>query len=332
MEMRRIRRRVVGLAIASCLAPLLGPSLALAQADWPARTMKVVVPYPAGGTADAMGRMVAGKLAKAFPQASVIVENISGGATVPGAMAVLRDPADGHTLFMASDNTLNINHWLLKDARYDGDRDFTPVTVLNTYPHWLIVNPQGPYDSFDALVQAIRANPGKISISVNTIGGAAYLALDNWRRRNGLEFEIVPYRGSPPAVADLIGGHTDAHVDVVGSSIAHARGARVLPVAILQDTPLAEFPKAVAQDSKDPKALAVQSNLSVVVRAGTPPALLERLYAALQTGVKDKDFAGTLDMLSLDAVMLPPAEARTFLAQETRRYGALVEQSGLEKQ
>ncbi|WP_171963299.1 Bug family tripartite tricarboxylate transporter substrate binding protein [Bordetella trematum] len=330
--MHRIRRRVMGLAIASCLAPLLGLNPALAQADWPTRTMKVVVPYPAGGTADVMGRMVASKLTKAFPQATVIVENISGGATVPGAMAVLREPADGHTLFMASDNTLNINQWLLKDAPYDADRDFTPVTVLNTYPHWLIVNPQGPYRSFDALVQAIRAHPGKISISVNTVGGAAYLALDNWRRRNGLQFEIVPYRGSPPAVADLIGGHTDAHVDVVGSSIGQARAARVLPVAVLQDRPLAEFPQAVAQESKDPKALAVRSNLSVVVRAGTPPAVLERMFAALQAGVKDEDFARTLDMLSLDTVLLPPAQAKTFLTQETQRYGALIEQSGLEKQ
>jgi len=330
--MRRIRRRVLGLAIASCLAPLFSPIPALAQTDWPAQTMKIVVPYPAGGTADVMGRMVANKLTKAFPKVTVIVENISGGATVPGAMAVLREPADGNTLFMASDNTLNINHWLLKDARYDSDRDFTPVTVLNTYPHWLIVNPQGSYNSFDALVQAIRANPGKISISVNTVGGAAYLALDNWRRSNGLDFEIVPYRGSPPAVADLIGGHIDAHVDVVGSSISQARGKRVLPIAVLQDTPLAEFPQAIAQDSKDPKALVVQSNLSVVVRAGTPPAILDRLYAALQTGVKDEDFVKTLDMLSLATVMIPPADAKTFLAQETRRYGELVEQSGLEKQ
>lgn len=330
--MHPIRRRVLGLAIASCLAPLLGPIPALAQTDWPTRTMKVVVPYPAGGTADVMGRMVANKLTKAFPQTNVIVENISGGATVPGAMAVLREPADGHTLFMASDNTLNINHWLLKDARYDGDRDFTPVTVLNTYPHWLIVNPQGPYNSLDALVQAIRANPGKISISVNTVGGAAYLALDNWRRSNNLDFEIVPYRGSPPAVADLIGGHTDAHVDVVGSSISQARGARVLPVAVLQDAPLAEFPQAIPQNSNDPKALVVRSNLSVVVRAGTPPAVLEQVFTALETGVKDEDFVKTLDMLSLDTVLLPPAEAKTFLTQETKRYGALVEQSGLEKQ
>ncbi len=329
--MQSIRRHLLGLALLSSLTPLLGMGNAQAQTDWPRRTIKVVVPYPAGGSADAMGRMVANKLGKAL-KVSVVVENIAGGATVPGALAVLRDPADGHTVFMASDGTLNINRWLLKDVRYDGDKDFTPVTVLNSYPHWLIVNPQGPYKSFDDLVKAIRARPGKVSISINTIGGAAHLALDNWRRENGLSFEIVPYRGSPPAVADLIGNHTDAHMDVVGSSIAHARGGRVLPVAVLQGTPIKEFSQAITQDAKDPKALVVQSNLSVVMRSGTPQAVLDRLYAVLQAGVKEDDFVKTMNLLSLDPVMLEPAKAKAFLLQETQRYGVLVEKSGVEKQ
>ena len=240
--MQRIRRHIAALALLTCIAPMLGMTAAQAQTDWPKRNMKVVVPYPAGGSADAMGRMVANKLAKAFPKVSVVVENIPGGATVPGALAVLRDAADGHTLFMASDGTLNINRWLLKDVRYDADRDFTPVTVLNSYPHWLIVNPQGPYKSLDDLVKAIRAKPGKVSISINTIGGSAHLALDNWRRVNDLDFAIVPYRGSPPAVTDLIGGHTDAHMDVVASSAAFARSGRVLPVAVLQARPFTNSP------------------------------------------------------------------------------------------
>ena len=96
--MQRIRRHIAALALLTCIAPMLGMTAAQAQTDWPKRNMKVVVPYPAGGSADAMGRMVANKLAKAFPKVSVVVENIPGGATVPGALAVLRDAADGHTL------------------------------------------------------------------------------------------------------------------------------------------------------------------------------------------------------------------------------------------
>ncbi|MGY6269280.1 Bug family tripartite tricarboxylate transporter substrate binding protein [Achromobacter denitrificans] len=330
--MHASRRRALGLAIISCLTPLLGMGIAHAQDDWPRHPMKVIVPYPPGGTADIMGRLVALKLSQAFPQTSVVVENLSGGATVPGALATLREPADGHTLFMASDNTLNINRWLLKDPRYDGDRDFTPVTILHPYAHWLIVNPQGPYKSFGDLVQAIRTRPGNVSISVNTVGGSAYLALDNWRRENGLDFEIVPYRGSPPAVADLIGGHTDAHVDVVGSSIAHARSGRVAPLVVMQSAPLKEFPQAIPQDEKDPKALVVISNLSVVTRSGTPQPIIEKLYAALKTGARDEDFRKTMETLSLEPSLVEPQKAKAFLREETERYRVLVEKSGLEKQ
>ncbi|MBS0508228.1 MAG: tripartite tricarboxylate transporter substrate binding protein, partial [Proteobacteria bacterium] len=111
-----------------------------------------------------------------------------------------------------------------------------------------------------------------------------------------------------------------------------ARGGRVLPVAVLQGTPVKEFPQAITQDAKDPKALVVQSNLSVVMRSGTPQAVLDKLYAVLQTAVKEDDFVKTMTMLSLDPVMLEPAKAKAFLLQETQRYGVLVEKSGLEKQ
>lgn len=333
---RQNRRQVLRLALASALVPsvsLTCLNAAMAQSpDWPRKSIKVVVPYPPGGTADIMGRLVALKLGKAFPKISVYVENVSGGATVPGALSVMRDAPDGHTLLLASDNTLNINHWLLKNPRYDGDKDFTPVTVLNTYPHWLIVNADGPYKTFGDLVAAMRAKPGKLSISVNTVGGAAYLALDSWRRENGLDFEIVPYRGSAPAVTDLIGGVIDGHVDVVGSSIAHARSGRVAPLVIMRGKGVKEFPNAITQDEHDPKALTVQSNQSVVVRSGTPQAIVDKMYQILKAASTDEDYVKTIDTLSIESVLMEPAKAKAFLAQETGRYGVLVEKSGLEKQ
>lgn len=328
------RRKLTQAALISisCSALTLLSPLCLAADPYPSKPIRVVVPYPAGGSADLLGRLVAQKVNKAFPGSKVIVENKAGGATVPAALDVLRDPADGHTLFMASDNTLNINRWLLKDPRYDGDRDFTPVTVLNTYPHWIIVNANGKYKNFDDLVNTIKNNPGKVSISVNTVGGSAYLALDNWRRANNLKFEIVPYRGSPPAVADLIGGQTDAHLDVVGSSANHARGGKVLPVAVLQTEPLKEFPTAVPQSYEDPKALTVRANLSVVVRNGTPKEVVDRIYAAIDAGVKEDDFIKALESFNYAPVLSNPEQSRKFVLSETERYRKLVENSGLEKQ
>lgn len=331
--MKHLGRILAGFLTAAIMGATLFPPIANAtDKAWPDRVVRVVVPYPPGGSADLLGRLVAKKVNEAYPDSRVVVENISGGATVIGAQSVMSDPADGHTLFMASDNTLNINHWLLKNPRYDADKDFTPITVLNNYPHWLIVRADSEFEHFEDFVEYIRANPGQASISVNTVGGAAYLALDQWRRANGLDFLLIPYRGSPPAVIDLIGGQTDAHIDVVGSSATHARSGKVRPLAVLQSSPLAEFPQVETQSYDDPKALTVRSNLSVVVRSGTPQPIIDDLYAVLNKAVKGEDFSEALESFNYSAVMMEPSQAREFLHEETARYGKLVEQSGLEKQ
>ncbi|MGX9935491.1 Bug family tripartite tricarboxylate transporter substrate binding protein [Advenella kashmirensis] len=303
-----------------------------ADSDWPnAKPFRVVVPYPAGGSADILGRLVAKKLSENLGN-NAVVENIAGGGTIPAALSVLKDKADGYTLFVASDNTLNINNFLLKEPRYDGDKDFTSVTVLNTYAHWLIVNKDSPFKSMEDLKKYIIENPNKASISVNTIGGSAYLALDKWKKENKLDFEIIPYRGSPPAVSDLIGGITTAHIDVAGSSMSYYEGGKVKPLAVLQSQPLKKIPSLETQSYDDPKALTVKSNLSVVVKNGTPPEILEKLYQALKKGEHDKDFTDALNLFAYEAVLTPPAESRKFILEETQRYKKLVEASGLEKQ
>lgn len=323
-------KKVIRLAAVAAMTATVSLT-AHATDNWPNKNMKVVVPYPAGGSADIVGRLVAKKLNEKLGH-TVMVENISGGATIPGALAIMREDADGHAIFMASDNTLNINKHLLAKVPYDADTDFTPITVVNTYPHWLIVNSDGPHKDFEGLTEYIRNNPGKASISVNTVGGSAYLGLIQWREANNFDFEVIPYRGSPPAVQDLMGGLTDGHIDVVGSSIAHARGGRVRPVAVLHDEPIKAFPDAVTQDKNDPTALIVQGNLSAVVKAGTPDAVIQKLYEALKEGAQEPDFVEALDTLAYTAVLTPPAQAREFILSETQRYGVLVEASGLEKQ
>lgn len=323
-------RKVFKLALVAVVGATIGLN-AYAAEKWPDRNFKVIVPYPAGGSADIVGRLIAKKLSEKLGQ-TAIVENITGGATIPGALATLRDDADGYTIFMASDNTLNINKHLLEKVPYDADKDFKPVTVVNNYPHWLIVKTDGPHKNFSELTQYIRDNPGKASISVNTIGGSAHLGLVEWRDANSLDFEIIPYRGSPPAVQDLIGGLTDAHIDVVGSSISHARSGRVTPLAVLQSAPVDEFPDAVTQNENDATALTVQANLSAVVRSETPDDIVEKLYSAIKEGSKDQDFVDALNALAYTAVLSTPEESRKFVLSETKRYGVLVEAAGLEKQ
>jgi len=320
----------IGFSLIMAGAAFLAPLQAAAVDNWPDRTITVVVPYPPGGSADIMGRLVAKVLTDATGT-TAIVENISGGATIPGARMVLREPSDGHTFFMASDNTLNVNHHLFEELPYDED-DFVPVTVLNNYPHWLIVKNDDRFADFEAFKQYIADNPGEVSISINTIGGAAHLALEKWRQENNFDFEIIPYRGSPPAVQDLIAGITDAHIDVAGSSISHARNGAVTPLAVLQETPLEEFPDAATQSFDNEKDFVIRSNLSVVAKKGTPEEILQKAFEIIKEGAQTEEFINTLETLAYEAVLMEPADAKEFIQGETERYRKLVELSGLEKQ
>lgn len=291
-----------------------------AAQTWPEKTIRLVVPFPPGGSYDIVARTLAVKLEKRLGK-SVIVDNVSGGATVPGTMAVLREKADGYTLLLASDGTLNINPFTIKGLPYKPDVDLTPVTVVNTVPHWIVVSADSKQQSLNELKSYIQSHPGKVSISVNAVGGVAHLALANWKQVNELKFTIVPYRGSPPAMTDLIGGQTDAHVDVIGSSMAFVASGKIKPLAVLQSTVVAQFPKVETQ--KADGGLLARANLSLVVKTGTPQAVIDLLYKEVKSSVEEPDFAARLESLAYEPLLMPPSKARTFLHAESARYGQI---------
>ncbi len=309
-------------------AVLLAATCASAT-SWPDRPLRLVVPFPAGGSYDIIGRTLARKLEQRLGQ-TVVVENIAGGATVPGVSSVLKEKADGHTLLLASDGTLNINPHTIKGLRYNPDADLVPVTVVSTVPHWIIVRTDRQEKTLGELKSYIERNPGKVSISINAVAGAAHLGLADWKRRNGLDFTIVPYRGSPPAMADLIGGQTHAHVDVIGSSVNYVKEGKVKPLATLQSEPVAQFPGLPGQKSGSADALLIRANLALVVKAGTPEPVIERLYKEVKASVLEPDFAARLQTLAYEPVLTTPAQARRFVHGETARYGAIARTVNLE--
>lgn len=300
-------------------------------AEWPTKPLRIVVPFPAGGSYDTIARTLAPKLERRLGQA-VTVENISGGATVPGVLSVLNANADGHSLLLASDGSLNINPHTIPNLPYNPDTQLTPVTVLNTVPHWVVSRPGGKFSSFSELGAYIRANPGKVSISVNAVGGAAHLGLASWRQQNQLDFAIVPYRGSPPAMTDLIGGRTDAHVDVIGSSVSYVTAGKIKPLGVLQRSAVAQFPELEKQNAQDGRSLLVRANLALVVKAGTPAAVIDRLYREVKASVQEPDFQARLQSLAYEPLLSTPAEARAFILGETARYGEIARSVKLETQ
>ena len=326
------RKSIIKKLAALTLAPMLmgvTATPAMAQkAEWPAKNLRLIVAFPPGGSVDVLARSLAMRLTKQLGK-SVIVENVSGGATVPAVQSLLRSEADGHTMLITSDVTLSINPVLLSSAPYSVTRDLMPITVLYTSPNWLLVKSDRSEKSFSDLVKTIAANPGQVSIGVNATWGAAQLGLETWKKASGLDFTVVPYRGGPAAITDLIGGQLTATVDFPGSSIPHVRSAKVRTLGILQDKrspAMQDVPAILEGGSQGPR---VQSFVAIVAKSGTPTDRIQKLNQAIHQAAKEPEYQAMLDSLMSDSVLNSPAQAAAWIQGETLRYGKLVKESGV---
>lgn len=303
------------------------PSLA---ASWPGKNVSIVVPFAAGGSTDLIGRMLADGLSKQYPDTNVVVENVTGGASIPAVISVLRGGENGDKILMASETPAFINKYSFKEQRYNPDTDLASVTLLYRTPHSLAINPNSKYKTYDEFLKAIQANPGRITIGINVIGGSAHLSLDRWKKANNLDFEVVPYKGGGvQAVTDLIGGHIDAHVDVLGNALPFAKDGKTRIIAVLQNTKIDDLPDAAPQDENDPKALTVASVLVLTVHGKTPADNIGKIYDAIKTVSEDKAFAERMKNLYFELVVLNPEETTRMRQEYSLKYKAMFESSGL---
>ncbi|MVW72964.1 MULTISPECIES: tripartite tricarboxylate transporter substrate binding protein [unclassified Bordetella] len=309
--------------ISSVLAP------AAQAADWPEKTVSIVVPFPAGGSTDVIGRMLAEGLGRLHPDTNVIVENVPGGATLPSVFATIKGGENGNKILMSAETSLFINKYSFKKPPYDADADLASVSYLYRTPHSLSVNPNSEYKTFADFVEAIKKNPGKISIAVNVIGGSAHLSLERWKQANNLDFEIVPYKGGVQAASDLMGGHIDAHVDVLGNTYPFAVGGKVKPLAILQDLKVSEFPDAVPQREDNPTDLTVPSVLILTVNGKTPKATIDKIYESINKVAQEEAFVEKMKTLQFELIAATPEESDKFRDTASGEFKKMFEMSGL---
>jgi tripartite-type tricarboxylate transporter receptor subunit TctC len=196
-------------------AVLGASSLAMAQA-WPARPVKMIIPFPPGGTLDTVGRLLAQKLSDQTGQ-SFVVENRAGGQGMIGADAVAKAPADGYTLLFNA-STFTTTPMVVKSAPYEVAKDFVPVALVAKAPLSVAINNDLPVQDIKGLIAHAKANPGKLSFAIGSNGSAGHLATEALKRAAGLDIQIVPYRGTGPAMQDLVGGQIQGFIDpVLGS-------------------------------------------------------------------------------------------------------------------
>lgn len=294
--------------------------------NYPSKPMRIVVPFAPGGSTDILARTIASHLEKRYG-VPVVVENRPGGATVVGAMAVAKAEPDAHTLLLASDTTYAINPHVLLNTPFDPIKELAPVSVIGNAPNWIVVAANSQFRDFGTFVQAIKDNPGKISVSVNSIGGQVHLVLNAWAKRNQLDLTIVPYPGVARAVPDLFGGNLSAICDVVGGTARYVDDGKMRALALFQATPsdLVKTPSYTVAGQKD---LDIVTSFVMFTTAGSRQADIDKVSAEIASILKEPSVAEKLRSLAISPVGSTPAETRAFTLQENARFKKIVEETG----
>lgn len=307
--------------ILAALALSLFASAAAAQ-DWPRQTVRIIVPFPAGGSADALPRIVGEKLSEKWGQ-PVIVDNRPGAAGNIGATAVYQAEPDGYTLLSAPPPPLVINRLLYPQLAYDSTR-FVPMTVIAAIPNVLLVHPKVGADSLAQFIAHARSNPGKLNYSSQGNGTTSHLTTELFKHMaGGLQIVHVPYKGTAPALAALIAGQVEMMFDNLGVSLQHVKAGKIKALAVASPKRVRALPEVPALAEMLPGFEAV-AWFGIVGPPGTPDAIAQKVAAGVAEALKDPAVLERLARLSAEPMGLSPAETGAYMKKETERWGAVI--------
>jgi tripartite-type tricarboxylate transporter receptor subunit TctC len=303
------------------VAALLVCGSVLAQ-DWPAKTVKIIVPFPAGGSADLLPRIVGEKLSEKWGQ-PVIVENRPGAAGNIGAGVVFQAEPDGYTLLSAPPPPLVINKLLYPKLAYDATK-FVPISVIAAIPNVLLVNNKLPVNSVAELIAYAMANPGKLNYSSQGNGTTSHLTAELFKSMaGGLQITHVPYKGTSPALAALVAGEVDMMCDNLGVSLPHVRAGRIRALAVASAKRVASLPEVPALAESLPGFEAV-AWFGIVGPPGTAAAIAEKVSAGVAEALRDAKVQARLAALSAEPMGLSPAQTAQYMQEETERWAAVI--------
>ena len=300
---------------------------ALAQAPWPSRPLRIIVPFAPGGPIDQNARIVAQPLSEALGQ-PVVIENRTGANGAIAAELVARAPADGYTLLFSVIH-LSVLPSLNQQLSYDIERDFTHVTLSAYYPIILVVKPESPIHSVAELIARAKAEPGALSYSHSGYGGGTHLAGELFAMQAGVQLRQVPYRGSAPAMADLLGGHVDMMFSDAPTAIQPVQAGLLRPLGISTPQRSALMPALPTIAEQGLPGYGAYSWGGVSVKTGTPPEIVTRLNTELVRLMHDP--AVRERMLKIGAEPRPgtPAEFSAMIHSEIAKWGEVVRRANI---
>lgn len=317
------RRRVLSVALASVFAAaaaLTLPTPALAQ-DYPNKPIKLVIPFPAGGSSDGIGRQIAEKLSGVLKQ-SFVVENKGGAGGVIGTDAVAKSPADGYTLVLVDVFHTSTPIYTRK-MPYDAVKDFTPISLVGRSPAFLVASPTfEPRTARDAIAFA-RAQPAKMTMA---IAGTGSVVVDLFKARSGLNFVNVPYRGSSPAMIDLMSGQVNVMITTMASAGTHVKAGKLRALAVTGNRRNPDYPDVPTFTELGVSGMDYEQWFGLMGPAGMPRAVVDRLAAAMEQVLRMPDVRERLSSMALEVAAPGPAEMRTKVEEDVARWQKLAQE------
>jgi tripartite-type tricarboxylate transporter receptor subunit TctC len=316
--------RVIVLAIA---AMLLSPRAVSAQA-WPSRLVTMVVPFPAGGTADMFAREIAQALSAELGQ-PFVVENRAGGGGNPAAAAVARAAPDGSTLLFASQAQAALNKFMYKSLPYDPARDLAPVVLVIKSPIALIAGINAPVKSFEAMVDYAKANPGKLSVGQAGVGSMGHVAFELLQQKAGITLNGVPYKGGPPMVTDLLGGHLPVASDLLSNSIRLVNEKKVRLLAVAAARRMSDLPEVPTVQELIHAPFEAAAWFAVLARAGTPADILQKINAVTDRYLESVRGKELIARQAVEAGGGSPADATAFVKLELEKWEPVIKAANI---
>jgi len=320
------KNTMVAIVIATLVAAIT-PSAA--QDTFPTRNVRVVIPYPAGGGTDTIGRLVADLLSRKWGH-PVVVENSGGAAGNVGAAQVFKSAPDGYTLMITSPGPVATNAFLYKDMPFDPTR-WTAIALLATGPYVLVVSNRLGITSIKELIAYGKANPGKINAAHPGVGSVGHLATVEFEMLAGITTTQVPYRGLSPAVNDLIAGHVDLLFDTPTTSLPLHRGGKVKIIGTGTPERVQEFPEVPTIAETLPGYRSV-TWYAMVAPPGMPAALADRVNRDVNEILARKEVAERVRGIQMEPAVQGRAEAAKFFAEETQLWGKVIKQANITPQ